>query len=50
MRTKIRYARDDYRTAGIVLYNQKETNNRISEWRNKSMTDIVKKELEQNIQ
>ena len=49
-RTKIRYARDDYRTAGIVLYNQKETNNRISEWRNKSMTDIVKKELEQNIQ
>lgn len=27
-----------------------ETNNRISEWRNKSMTDIVKEELEQNIQ
>jgi hypothetical protein len=37
MRTKIRYARDDYRTAKVVSYNQKETNKHINEWKNLSL-------------
>lgn len=33
--TKIRCVREDYWTVKVVLYNQKETNNRINEWRSK---------------
>lgn len=48
-RTNIRYKRDDYRTADIVTYNNKETNICIKEWRNEIMTNIVMKELERNV-